>query len=247
MRLGISIAVVCLLGPPAVSQGRPDRKSIVKEDDPHFDVLDGYRRRIRKEIEKPGQIVVDHHTMSRLDSEAASRLFPGLCFYSLQWMTSRHPDMKGKEICIVPLRRKVVAVGQDSGEVEREFSSSGNPVKFLDLLLDHDIVLRDADDAEAVWQAFCDIQQHRWRTNRPTRKISATRWHLGVYTYERTRPHPKGGNTIAYVKRYTEVVIDEETKRIVAWNGKSETSDEPHSPSDRREDGSTVTGSERTE
>src|SRR4029077_13803760 len=106
----------------------------------------------------------------RVNSEQVSQLFPKLSFFSI----SLAFDFE-----------KTVGINTDTGKIEEELWSFGNHEEFGKMLVKYKIVLKDDADANKIWKAYCEIH-HDHEEELPFKKVSDTKWHLGIASYDQT-------------------------------------------------------------
>lgn len=196
----------------------------VDETDVHWDIVQMEIRRITKsdpnspvgnKIEKIGII----------DGNDVRSLFPDWKFYGFEYSNYAKNISDKNAVHLALGLRQTLAVPSDSNSVRNlRLYNWGNYNEYEELLKINKISIRDANDANLVWNAFCEIHRKGWKDYK-VEKVSDNEWKLGIYEYNQTVSDVNGVKTIVKRTHYSKVTTDPNTKKITEWKMQVETSD----------------------
>jgi hypothetical protein len=177
------------------AQIRWDKLTPVAADDIAMPALRDWQQKIVENHNKQGVIRPEFLAWSELPFPSLKKLFPGLRFFTTSWSERAAPG-KEKEAISLALGLEVTLACSPEGKFLNQFFQGGDYVPFGEFLAARKISIRSPEDAQLVWEAFCDLHQRHLKDH-PTRKVSETAWHLG-------------GHTIDKVHYYYEVLLDDD-------------------------------------
>lgn len=207
----------------AHAQTRYDPANIISKMDPIYPALAEYKAKMQKREEEEKQVRSTFHDWIKIDSTAASKLFPDLRFASLVWDMHRHPEYKGP-ISLAAGLEMVVAIDAKTKRIARELWVYNNHDEFGKLLADYKVTVRNAAEAKLVWDASCEIYGMGSKTD-PMKKISDSEWHLGITSYDQTTSVVDGFKTVVTRTHYMKVLVDAKTGQVVSSATTVDTSD----------------------
>jgi hypothetical protein len=182
MRSLITIATILSLG-AASAQIRWEKLSVVADSDPAAPALKEWQQGVEAEYKKDGLIIPTFSSWFELPFDSLKTLFPDHRFFATSW-SEMHAPGKEKEVMGLAAGLETTLVCDAKGKLVKEVHHTGNYEAFGELLNSEKVVIRTADDAKLVWEAFCDIHQRHWK-DQPAIKIDDRKWHLGDKTIDR--------------------------------------------------------------
>jgi hypothetical protein len=160
-------------------------------------------------------VVSRMHSVTRIESPAASELFPGWELTSL--IFSHHvtdPD-KAQGMALGLFLGFTLAVAVDGTALR--LPHCGNYEEFGDLLAREGITGTTDADARRVWSVFCDLHG-KGCPNEEMVRAAPSEWQLGL---QRSEEWASGTETSIELYYYR-LVTDVETGRVVSWKLVSE-------------------------
>jgi hypothetical protein len=149
----------------------------------------------------------------------ANSLFPGWKFYGFVYsMYVKNPADKNKVHLAMELK-STLAVLTNSNPVKTFVLYNGNSDDYGKFLKLNKILIRDAKDANLVWNSFCEIYGRSKQVKHE--KTSDNEWKLGINSYDQK----VSSNTTVKSTNYFKATIDPNTKQITGWKNFTETSD----------------------
>ena len=123
---------------------------------------------------------------TEIESDANRRLFPEYRFFAIEWSERQAPDIPENAlvICAGSLAATLAIKNDGSGKVHAFY---GGPYdEFERFLQFHKTKLRTKEDAQGIWNAFCDVHRNHWH-QQTNLKISDTAWELGIIVVDDIR------------------------------------------------------------
>jgi len=190
--------ILTLVATIASSQGQIRYETAIRvtKSDPIYPVLEERRNQIEQQYEETKRALPVFSDWVQIRSPAAARLFPSLRFAGISWSERAHPDVKDRTVNLAFGLQTTVGVETSSNRIQVELSGFGSYEAFGGLLATNRVHIKDAVDAKAVWEAFCDLHFKHWQSQ-PAVKKSEKIWHLGDVTIDQFH-------------YYYEVALDEE-------------------------------------
>ena len=87
------------------------------------------------------------------------------------------------------------------------------------------VTLRDAKEAQRIWEASCEIYGQGSKTY-PSKRISDTEWRLGISSFDQSWAVVDGLKTVVTHTHYLRVLVDPKTGRVTSAESKSDSSKE---------------------
>lgn len=166
------------------SQIRLDNAKYVTTSDAIYPTLAEYRGRIQRRYAADGNIIPTFSQWIDVQSAVATKLFPSLHFAAISWDENANPQAKTKLAGLAHGLQITIGVEKDAKGIQCELFGSGNYEPFGELLARNQVRIRDAADANTVWEAFCDLHFKHWKEQAAI-KQSDSLWHLGDVTINR--------------------------------------------------------------
>jgi hypothetical protein len=160
--------------------------------------------------------------VGRIEGKAIRTLFPGWKFYSLTYSNYAKKGVDARSLSLAAHLGHTIAVALNSREKKKLFHF-GNHEEYGSLLIETKAAISNTDDAELVWDAFCEIHRKGWK-GRNVEKISETEWKIGITSYDQTISIVDDISTIVNITHFMQVTTDPTSKQIVAWKSIVETS-----------------------
>lgn len=193
-----------------------------------IDTSDAHWKIIQTEIEHitsgaPGSPIGNRlERVGRIEGKAIRTLFPGWKFYALTYSNYVKEGFEDRYLNLAAHLGHTIAVVPNSRD-KKNLLHFGNYEEYGNLLIETKAAISNTDDAELVWDAFCEIHRKAWKGNK-VEKISETEWKIGIASFDQTIAIVDGISTIVKITKFMRVKTDPSSKRIVAWKSISETS-----------------------
>jgi len=158
--------------------------------------------------------------IKKAGGEAARRLFPRWEFYLLEGRGYKRPGFEDVPISIPLWLTFPLAVNTDSSEALRLSAEN-----YGDLLRREKVAIKNADDAQWVWDAFCEICHAPYSKTRKMERVSENEWKLGIYSYDQTVADGDGVKTIVKRTHFMKVTTDPSNQEITGWQDMMESSE----------------------
>jgi hypothetical protein len=225
MRIFTVVTVILILTTGAVraQMDVPNDTTVtaVSETDVHWKI-------VQKEIEQITKGAPDSpignklEMVGRIEGWAIRELFPGWEFYAVSYSNYKKEGFDDRPVSLAAGLGLTLAVGPDS-RLNIRMSHYGNHEEYGHLLIETKAAIRNTDDANLVWHAFCEIHRKAWK-GRTVEKVSETEWKLGIYSYDQTVSVVDGLSTIVKRTHFMQVTTDATSKQITSWKSVVETS-----------------------
>jgi hypothetical protein len=181
-----SITVIAgLLVCTASAQFRFEKSAPISKADLIYPVLDERRTSLLQLNEKNDNVIVEFSQWHANPSPALAAVFPNLRFATLYCTMRANPAAKEKPVGLpIGESPRTVAVDTRANRIVGEVLGTSFE-GFGALLAANQVRIRDAAEADRVWESFCELH-HMGRKdagrNWPSIKVSETEWHLGNAT-----------------------------------------------------------------
>ena len=225
MRIFAYVAVILILTASAAraQMDVPNDTTVspVSEADVHWKI-------VQREIEQIKEGAPDSpvgnqlEMVGRIEGRAIRELFPGWEFYAVSYSNYKKEGFDDRPVSLAAGLGLTLAVGPDS-RLKIRMSHYGNHEEYGYLLIETKAAIRNADDANLVWHAFCEIHRKAWK-GRKVEKVSETEWKLGIFSYDQTISVVDGVSTVVKRTHFMQVMIDPASKQIATWKSIVETS-----------------------
>jgi len=225
MRIFTVVTVILILttGAARAQMDVPNDTTVtaVSETDVHWKI-------VQKEIEQITKGAPDSpignklEMVGRIEGWAIRELFPGWEFYAVSYSNYKKEGFDDRPVSLAAGLGLTLAVGPDS-RLNIRMSHYGNHEEYGHLLIETKAAIRNTDDANLVWHAFCEIHRKAWK-GRTVEKVSETEWKLGIYSYDQTVSVVDGLSTIVKRTHFMQVTTDATSKQITSWKSVVETS-----------------------
>ena len=225
MRIFAYVAVILILTASAAraQMDVPNDTTVspVSEADVHWKI-------VQREIEQITEGAPDSpvgnqlEMVGRIEGRAIRELFPGWEFYAVSYSNYKKEGFDDRPVSLAAGLGLTLAVGPDS-RLNIRMSHYGNHEEYGHLLIETKAAIRNTDDANLVWHAFCEIHRKAWK-GRTVEKVSETEWKLGIYSYDQTVSVVDGLSTIVKRTHFMQVTTDATSKQITSWKSVVETS-----------------------
>jgi len=213
-------------------QIRYDGATPVAHDDAIYPLLAQHQASIERKYKAGGYTFAEFSQWIHVESPAAAKLFPTLQFASVRWSERANPAAKKPVAQAIGLE-KTLGVDRKKEKIVIELYGWGNYVAFGKLLVDHRIKLRDEEDAQLVWNAFCELHHKHWQHYK-LQRISEREWRLGIFSYDQGISSFSGFRTIVTRTHCMKVTVDPESGRILSWKSIVDTSNKRKVPIPKR-------------
>jgi hypothetical protein len=176
------ILLLLLSTPVLFAQIRWDAVTSVAPDDPCMPVIREWQQKLLENYndDRFGRLArPDFLRWAELPFPSLKALFPQHRFFTITWSERPVPGKEKEAVGLAAGLEETLVCDSDSKLVK--LPNPGSHGEFGQLLAANKIALRTADEANLIWEAFCDFYQKHWK-GRPALKVSDTVWHLGKTT-----------------------------------------------------------------
>jgi hypothetical protein len=196
----------------------------VAPDDKIYPLLAEHQASVEKKYKNGGRAVAQFGRWFHIESTAAARLFPTLRFASVRYHECPHPGAKKRALGLAFALPMTLAIDPENMKIATELFGNGDDESYGRLLVDHRIGIRNEQDAELVWHAFCDLHRRHWKKDHGLRRMSEREWRLGIYTYDQTIASTGGFRTIVTRSHYRKIAVDPDSGHVLSWKSIMDTS-----------------------
>ena len=200
---------------------------MVAKDDPVLPTLTKHQDAISAAYAKDKLILPRFSPWFRVVSPSGAKLFPELRFYTISWDENLHPEApRGPGLS--PIGRaigleKTVPIIAETNEIKADYPG------FWEAIIERKVAIKDQEDAELVWNAFCEIHHKHWQSS-PCKRIGPDEWRLGVSSYDQNVAADEKFKTMVTRTHYQRLKIDPETGVVLSSEGVVDTDNERKVP-----------------